>query len=55
MVDDGRFLIILAMFMFGFSIQVATLNQPFWDRDPSPIEAKTITTMMPSGSKCRPF
>ena len=49
MVDAGRFLIILAIFMFGFSMHVATLNQPFYSRNITAITAKTITPGLPSG------
>jgi hypothetical protein len=48
MVDAGKFLIILAIFMLGFSVHVAALNQPFEYRDSSLIE-NTITDPLPSG------
>lgn len=49
MVDAGRFLIILAIFMFGFSMHVAALNQPFYERDTSTMTRGTITYGLPSG------
>lgn len=51
MVDAGRFLIILAIFIFGFSMHVAALNQPFHERNVTAIANKTITSGLPSGGK----
>uniref|UniRef100_A0A0P5ALS6 No mechanoreceptor potential C n=1 Tax=Daphnia magna TaxID=35525 RepID=A0A0P5ALS6_9CRUS len=55
MVDACRFLIILAIFMFGFTMHVAALNQPFWARDITPITAKTITGGLNSGVVVTPL
>lgn len=49
MVDAGRFLIILFIFLFGFSIHVAALNQPFHERDTTVILPRLATSGLPSG------
>lgn len=49
MVDAGRFLIILAIFMFGFSMHVAALNQPFYQRDTTVLLPRITTSGLPSG------
>ena len=49
MVDAGRFLIILAIFMFGFSMHVTALNQPLYKRNEASMVGKTKTQGLPSG------
>ena len=51
MVDAGRFLIILSIFIFGFSMHVAALNQPFYERDTTVMLPKLATSGLPSGGK----